>query len=415
MSTSKNTHSRSRGGQPADRPAATKASTPAKPAATTTPTTAPAAPQAAPRRLGRGLAALLRTEVPVQVATTDPTSTSPTPTSPTPTSPTETPNIYQLNTNNTASAPTKTNHTTNTYQPHTASGGDVEPDALAPDSAAADARSDARPDAASPAPGIALVSVAAIVPSPYQPRRVIDEEALARLAASIARSGVMQPVVVRARADGVYELVVGERRWRAAKRAGLAHIPALVRPLTDEEAGEWALVENVQREDLNAMERAHALKALCSRFGLTHGEVADRVAMDRSSVANLVRLTELEDEIAELIAKGALGAGHGKALLGMPPGAARVALATQAATEAWTVRQLEARCRQGAPKPSEPARAEGAPGAILRDLERQIGQQLGTKVSISATRGGTKGRLVVEYYGLDHFEGLLTRMGIKTV
>lgn len=276
-------------------------------------------------------------------------------------------------------------------------------------------------DASPPAGGeIALVAVDTIVPSPFQPRRVIDEGALAQLADSIKRAGVMQPVIVRARPDGVYELVVGERRWRAARRAGLDAVPALVRTLDDADAAEWALVENVQREDLNAMERAWALRSLAERFSLTQAELAERVALDRSSVANLIRLTELEPEIAELITQGSLNAGHGKALLSVPAGSLRVTLAQEAARSTWSVRRLEsesqAQARAAKAKvPGAIAADNAVPrSAVLRDLERQIGQQLGTKVVIHADRKGTKGRVQIEFYGLDHFEGLLARMNIRT-
>lgn len=270
-----------------------------------------------------------------------------------------------------------------------------------------------------PANAIAMIAVDTIVPSPFQPRRVIDEAALAQLSDSIKRAGVMQPVIVRARPDGVYELVVGERRWRAARRAGLSVVPALVRTLEDADAAEWALVENVQREDLNAMERAWALRALAERFTLTQAELAERVALDRSSVANLIRLTDLEPEIADLISQGALNAGHGKALLAVPPGSLRVTLAQEAARATWSVRRLEAESQAHARAAKSKAPNAIAPdpvprSAVLRDLERQIGQQLGTKVVIHADAKGTKGRVQIEFYGLDHFEGLLARMNIKT-
>ena len=273
--------------------------------------------------------------------------------------------------------------------------------------------------------GVVMLLISAIVPSPFQPRREMDEVSLQRLAESIARAGVMQPIIVRRRADEVFELVVGERRWRAAKRAGLETVPAIVRELDDETAAEWALIENVQREDLNAMDRAWALKTLCDRFVLTHLEIADRLSMERSSVANLIRLTELEESIAKLLAKGLLSTGHGKALLTMPSSVVRELTAKQAAAEGWTVRKLEAVSRDRAKRI---AAGRGIPDldgsedevetsprhAVLRDLERQIGHQLGTKVVIAADKKGTKGRVTIEFYGLDHFEGLLGRMGIKT-
>jgi ParB family transcriptional regulator, chromosome partitioning protein len=266
------------------------------------------------------------------------------------------------------------------------------------------------------------IGLTAIVPSRFQPRKVMDDEAIARLADSIKRSGLMQPVVVRPTGSG-YELIAGERRWRAAKLAGLAAIPALVREVGDEQAAEWGLIENVQREDLNAMERAWALRDLASKFGLQHTELADRVGLDRSTVANLIRLTELESEITDLIAKGKLSAGHGKALLMVPAGPRRIGLAIEAAeSNDVSVRELEMKARLTA---AEVAKEQGAPArqmsqadtarvAGLRDLERQISEHLGTKAFITTNRTGKKGRLVIEFYGIDHFQGVLARMGVRS-
>ncbi|MBK9188432.1 MAG: ParB/RepB/Spo0J family partition protein [Phycisphaerales bacterium] len=261
--------------------------------------------------------------------------------------------------------------------------------------------------------GLCMLPLDAVVPSPFQPRRTIDQASVEQLASSIRRSGVMQPVIVRSLGAGRYELVVGERRWRASRVAQLTHIPALVRDLADEEAAEWALVENVQREDLNAMERAHALRGLCERFGMTQTQVAERVALDRSTVTNLIRLTELEDSIATLLEQGKLSMGHGRALLGAPAGVVRESLAVQAAAQAWSVRKLERECqRMHAAKPSA---GKPSPRAmVLADLEKQIADQLGTKVMIRADRKGVRGRVVIEFYGHDHFEGLLARMGVRT-
>ena len=253
-----------------------------------------------------------------------------------------------------------------------------------------------------------LVSV-----SPFQPRKVVDDTGIAGLAESIKHSGLMQPVIVRKRGGG-YELVAGERRWRAAGLAGLATIPALVRDLTDEQAAEWALVENIQREDLNAMDRAHALRALSERFGLTQEELARRVGLERSSVANLLRLTELEPAIGALIAAGKLSQGHGKALLSIPAGEKRERMAKLAAMMQWSVRRLEQEAAAAAAQKSGGGVAPDASprAAVLRDLERQIGQHLGTKVAILADRQGKRGRMIIEFYGLDHFEDLLARLGV---
>ena len=187
-----------------------------------------------------------------------------------------------------------------------------------------------------------------------------------------------------------------------------------MRDLTDEQAAEWALVENIQREDLNAMDRAHALRALSERFGLTQEELARRVGLERSSVANLLRLTELEPAIGALIAAGKLSQGHGKALLSIPAGEKRERMAKLAAMMQWSVRRLEQEAAAAAAQKSGGGVAPDASprAAVLRDLERQIGQHLGTKVAILADRQGKRGRMIIEFYGLDHFEDLLARLGV---
>ncbi|MCL4221489.1 MAG: ParB/RepB/Spo0J family partition protein [Phycisphaerales bacterium] len=253
-----------------------------------------------------------------------------------------------------------------------------------------------------------MVRLDSICPSPFQPRTSFDQAELSGLAESIRRAGVLQPVLARRGAEqGTYELVAGERRWRAAEMAGLERIPALVLTLSDEEAAEWALVENLQRSDLNPMERARALRMLSERFGMTHGQIADRVGLERSSVANLVRLTELEEEVQELISKGRLGAGHGKALLAIEAGERRVRLALRAAEEEWPVRRLEASARNDG---TSPARKPRTAPAALADLERRLGEHLGTRVRITTVRDGTRGRIAIEFYSLDHFDGLMSKM-----
>lgn len=225
----------------------------------------------------------------------------------------------------------------------------------------------------------------------------------------------MQPVIVRAGSGGgggAYELVAGERRWRAAKLAGLTEIPTLVKELSDEESAEWAIVENVQREDLNPIERAWAFRAMMDRFGLTAGQVAERAGLERSSVANFVRLTELEPQIQEMISAGRLNYGHGKALLAVGPGERRIELATQAVREAWNVRRLErAAAAISAAATASPASPVPTRSAGIEDLQRRLGEYLGTQVTIHSDRGGKRGRVVVEFYGLDHFDGLMSRIG----
>ncbi|MFO0830477.1 MAG: ParB/RepB/Spo0J family partition protein [Phycisphaerales bacterium] len=261
---------------------------------------------------------------------------------------------------------------------------------------------------------VVRILVGLIVPSPFQPRKQVDEAGVAGLAESIKHSGLMQPIIVRRRGSQ-FELVAGERRWRAASLAGLESIPALVRDLSDEQAAEWALVENIQREDLNPMDRAFALRAMSDRFTLTQDELSRRVGLERSSVANLLRLTELEPAIADLIAKGTLSQGHGKALLAVPAGEKRERLAKLAAMMHWSVRRMEQEASAAAKKPGKAVGEDTSPrAAVLRDLERQIGEHLGTKVAIVTDRQGKRGRLMIDFYGLDHFEDLLTRLGVHT-
>lgn len=264
-----------------------------------------------------------------------------------------------------------------------------------------------------PTTGLLSIKCSGIIPNNYQPRQSFDDRTIDELSSSIAQSGLMQPVVVRRSSGGGYELVAGERRWRAAIKAGLESIPAIVRDLSDEDAAAWAVVENVQREDLNAIDKGWALRRMGERFGLTQEQIAERIGIERSSVANLVRLTELESEVADLVRTGGLQAGHAKVLLALPAGAGRVELAKRAAEEAWSVRQTEGAVKKwaaGVIRLPDPVPGQDAKRAVLADLERRLGQYLGTKVAIRPARGD-KGSIELEYYGLDHFDGMLRRMG----
>ncbi len=260
-------------------------------------------------------------------------------------------------------------------------------------------------------PGLTQIQLDKIEPSPYQPRHAFDENELENLAQSIRQAGVIQPIVVRTSKHNpnFYELVAGERRWRAARLAGLEAVPSVVVSLEDHEAAEWALIENLQRKDLNAIERAHALRGLCEKFGLSHQQLAERIGLDRSTVANLIRVTELAEPIQDLIAAGELTIGHGKALLSIGDPALRLRLARQAASERWTVRKLEQHDKPTVLTEGNPEACESSP--TLADLERQLGEHLGTRVRISTMRDGTRGRLSIEFYSLDHFDGLLAKFG----
>ncbi|MEM1166385.1 MAG: ParB/RepB/Spo0J family partition protein [Planctomycetota bacterium] len=261
--------------------------------------------------------------------------------------------------------------------------------------------------------GIIEVEIDRIGPNPDQPRRRFDDETIRALADSIAIHGVLQPVIVRPRSGGGtetrYELIAGERRWRAARRAGLLVIPSIIRTLDDRNTAELALIENIQREDLNPIDRAQAFQHLIEQFGLTQAEVARRVGIDRSSVANLIRLTELEAPIQELIAGGTLSTGHGKALLTSPAGDARIELASRAARESWSVRALEKAARASPTARTPPQRKDAETADPDTDaLAAQLGEHLGTRVKIH--RSGTGGRIEIVFFDHDHFDAVAQRM-----
>ena len=262
------------------------------------------------------------------------------------------------------------------------------------------------------------IEVGEVGPGRFQARKGFDEGTLSALADSIKRTGMMQPVVVRRNTGGAgvrWELVAGERRWRAAKMAGLARVPAVVVELTDEEAAEWGLVENVQREDLNPMDRAWAFRMLAERFFLSQDQIAERVGLERSTVANLVRLTELEREVQELVGTGKLTPGHGKALLGIADAALQVN--TAKAVVGRSVRYVEglvARYQEDLKRRKQGAPAREPEGRELsrQRMETRLSEHLGTRVRIVTRGDGTKGRIVVEFFGLDQFEGVVERMGV---
>ncbi|MCG3123024.1 MAG: putative chromosome-partitioning protein ParB [Phycisphaerales bacterium] len=263
------------------------------------------------------------------------------------------------------------------------------------------------------------LAIELLTPNRNQPRVFFDDASLKELAASVRQHGILQPLLVR-KSGEQYEIIAGERRWRAAQLAGLTTVPAIIREVTDQESAEWALVENLQREDLGALERANAFQRLVTDFGLTHGQIGERVGVDRSTIANFIRLLELEPEIQDLINNDRLSFGHGKALLAAPAGPGRVALARDAASGEWSVRRLEraassiAKARR--PQASgEPTKAfdDRAAVAIRSDLEDRLGQFLSTKVAIQRDSRGPTGRLIIEFYGHEQFEGLLEKIGFQ--
>jgi ParB family chromosome partitioning protein len=258
------------------------------------------------------------------------------------------------------------------------------------------------------------VPLSAIEPNPGQPRRNFDEAALTELTASIRELGLLQPVLLREVATDHYQLIAGERRWRAARRAGLSTIPAIIRHTDDQGVLEQALVENLQRQDLTALEEAAAFQQLIEDFGLTHDEVATRVGKSRSTVTNTVRLLQLPPAIQRFMMDGQLSAGHARALLGTPDRGLQESLARRAVAEQWTVRateeavrrpQLAAAVDNGSDRASSPQatdqdRALRPPG--LLELEELLSEYLNTRVSISMR--SARGKVVVEFATLEDLE-----------
>ena len=257
---------------------------------------------------------------------------------------------------------------------------------------------------------LASLAVGAIQAGKYQPRRNFDEAALDELAASLKAQGMIQPIVVRALPRGRYELITGERRWRAAQRAGLSEVPALVREVSEQTVLAMALIENIQREDLSPLEEADALQRLIDEFGLTHQQVAAAVGRSRAAVSNLLRLLELPARIRALLDTRSLDMGHARALATLPEKLA-VSLAERAAAQHWSVRELEAAARlaQSAPIAAVKTAARKPRDADLAVLERELSERLATRVELLSARGG-RGKLVLHYHNLDALDGLLAKL-----
>jgi ParB family chromosome partitioning protein len=261
-----------------------------------------------------------------------------------------------------------------------------------------------------PAAGDTLASlpVDSLQPGRYQPRMRIDQAALAELAESIKAQGVMQPILARPVGAGRYEIVAGERRWRAARLAGLTSVPALVREVPDRNALAIALIENLQREDLNPLEAAAGVKRLIEEFGLTHAQAAEGLGRSRAAISNALRLLELAPPVQELMREGKLDMGHARALLALPA-LRQIEIARAAVARQLSVRQVETLVARLARRS-----ASAGPAKVDRDvarLEEDWSQRLGTTVRIqTATRPGS-GRLVIHYASLDQLEALLRRLG----
>jgi ParB family chromosome partitioning protein len=237
------------------------------------------------------------------------------------------------------------------------------------------------------------VPLSLVSPNPFQPRRVFDEAEMEELANSVKAKGILQPILVRKLGDGGYELIVGERRWRAAKLAGLKKIPAIIRPATDAEAMEMALIENLQRKDLNPLEAARAYQRLMKEFGLTQEAVARALGKERSSIANTVRLLALQSEVQTWVESDQLSWGHAKVLLAVSDPEQQVRLGRRAVTERLSVRDLERLVR---PAHRAGRSSNARKGHRPSEIEERMSRRLGTKVRL--IHGKTGGKIIIDYY-----------------
>lgn len=241
----------------------------------------------------------------------------------------------------------------------------------------------------------------------YQPRFTINKGSLKELADSITAQGVVQPIVVRQMNNGKYEIVAGERRWRAAQLAGLETIPSIVRNIPDDAAMAIALIENIQREDLNPMEEAMAMQRLMQEFEMTHQQVAERVGRSRAAVSNYLRLLTLGEEVRKLLETGKLDMGHARALLSLS-GAEQLRMGRKVAEGGLTVRQTESLVRKMLDRPA-PKKKRRSNNTDIRNLEQKLSDKLGAKVRIQSGKRG-KGKLIIEYNSNDELDGILKRI-----
>jgi ParB family chromosome partitioning protein len=269
----------------------------------------------------------------------------------------------------------------------------------------------ATPTAPSPTSPTEL-PIAQIQPNPHQPRRSFSEASLNELAASIKSTGLIQPILVR-KVGQQYQLIAGERRLRAAKLAGLTAIPALIRDIDTVTQAQMALIENIQREDLNPIDRAQGYRTLIDQLGLTQSELAGRLGEDRSSIANFLRLLDLAESVKTMVRDGRLSLGHAKLIAGISDTLEQERLANLVLLQGLSVRNLERAIKEG-PKAEAKKPLPTGPAAHLQDLEKTISRQLGLRVQLRAAAKKGKGRLVIHSASLDQFDELLTRLKVST-
>ena len=257
---------------------------------------------------------------------------------------------------------------------------------------------------------VVILKISQIEPNRKQPRRIFSDEALGELAQSIAEHGVLQPILVRPMLHGGYQIVAGERRYRAARLAGLTEVPVIIREMTDSEAMELALIENLQREDLSPLEEAAGYKTLIDEYGFTQDDVARTVGKSRSAVANMLRLLTLPDEVQDMVNAGRLSAGHARALLPIEDKENLVFAARKAADGGMTVRETEKAAKKlSAPKKPAKQSAPRVP-VVFKELELSIAEELGTKVRVIPGKKAGQGTLCIEFYSPQEMLALAARL-----
>lgn len=260
------------------------------------------------------------------------------------------------------------------------------------------------------ASGYRELPVDSISPNAHQPRERFDGEALDSLVASVALVGVLQPIAVRPRGEDAFEIISGERRWRAAKRAGLKHIPAVIRQVGDEDSLEHALIENLHRSDLNPLEEAAAYQHLIDDFGLSQEEVAKRVGKSRAAVTNSLRLTKLPVELQSFLVSGDLTSGHARSLITIADKKSQIALAKKVVKEGWSVRQLENHRKKTSETKPKKSPSKTAKDATVLELENYLSERLSTRVAITIGQKGTPGKATIEFADLEDLERIVSTL-----
>lgn len=252
-----------------------------------------------------------------------------------------------------------------------------------------------------------MLDIDQLQPGKYQPRTMMDQESLSSLAESIKAQGIMQPILVREVSSGRYEIVAGERRWRASKLAGLQQVPVLVREIADEAALAMALIENIQRENLNPLEEAQGIKRLIDEFGMTHQQAAEAVGRSRATVTNLLRLLNLAPQVQDMLMQGKIEMGHARALLSLD-GGRQIMAAEQISAKGLSAREAERLAKRMAEEGSKPPKKAEPDMDVLR-LQEDLADELGVPVQIRSGRGGS-GTLKIQYSNLDQLDDIIARL-----